>query len=234
MQSLSDFQVKTIFGFGVWHEPFDSKAKWGWISYFDIRNALIGGSIHGASFFSSYKKVIQTLCITAISNRYQANSAICAGVEDFLQGIKTLDGSQRTRAVTAYGKNINVPEDSFDTPIISLQNIPIKNQLITLLGHFLRTFSSLEPKKIYAETSQELGATRAIAKTHSTIVYSPYGDIAEFLYWNRAKSQFTYFKSLKIILIFPFKWLKARKHWKNNFTELILSENWQSRWQGNR
>jgi GT2 family glycosyltransferase len=233
MQVMPKFQVKTIFGFGVWHEPFDSKAQWGWISYFDIRNALIGSSIHGASFYSSYKKVIQTLCVTALSNRYQANAAICAGIQDFSKGATSLLGNQRTRAVAAFGGySDSISERSSKNE--NLENVVMKIRLFALLGHFFRAFFSRSPEITSAETSLKFSPARSISRTQATLIYSPYGGIAECMSWDSARARSTYLNSFKIIISFPFKWFKAKKHWRAHFIELTSGESWQLRWQDNR
>jgi galactofuranosylgalactofuranosylrhamnosyl-N-acetylglucosaminyl-diphospho-decaprenol beta-1,5/1,6-galactofuranosyltransferase len=233
MQVMPNFRVKTIFGFGVWHEPFDSKAQWGWISYFDIRNALIGSSIHGASFYSSYKKVIQTLCVTALSNRYQANAAIRAGIEDFSEGATSLVGNQRARAVTAFGGYSDTISKR-SSKGENLENVVMKTHLVALFGHFFQTLFSRSPEIMYTYSSLKFSPARAISKSQATLIYSPYGGIAEYMSWDSAKAKSTYLNSFKIIVSFPFKWFKAKKHWRAHFIELTSGESWQLMWQDNR
>jgi galactofuranosylgalactofuranosylrhamnosyl-N-acetylglucosaminyl-diphospho-decaprenol beta-1,5/1,6-galactofuranosyltransferase len=228
-QAIKNFQVKTIFGFGVWHEPFDSKSRWGWISYFDMRNALIGSAIHGGTFFYSYKKVIKTLYVSALTNRYQANASIRAGIQDFNHGVNCLDGNQRVRALEVF-ESFPASDSNVSDQRVELKSIQITRPYLTIAGHILRSFTCRKTKVWHAYTPQNYQPVSALSKTQSTLIYSPYGGISEIRNWDLEAATRTYIKSLVIILIFPFRWTKAKKLWKLNHPKIISVDAWLIKW----
>jgi hypothetical protein len=227
---IPNFKVLTVYGFGVWHEPFDSKSTWGWVSYFDIRNALIGSSIHGGKFIDCYRKVFAVLIVSAISNRYQANAAIRIGIRDFLNGPQCMKIDQRTRAVRAFSsidlKSAVTPSDYFnDLKSIKLHK-PWKAMILILLKIFYRVSSRHKTHF----TSHSYAPARALAFSNQTIILSPYGGVLENLVRDRVLLRNSLLESIKIIVKFPFFWKRAKNVWVNDFAVLTSEKSWSEIW----
>ena len=228
MQGINGFSVKTIFGFGVWHEPFDGKPKWGWISYFDIRNALIAGSIYESKFVDVYRKVIKTLIVTVVSHRYQANCAIQAGIKDFMTGSSCLLGNQRGRATEAF--NLPGIPESIKTPVVQEKSLPIQKSRSVFSVVIRSLFLSLrfvKPKYNYSILSSRLASAKLIQNSSHVEILSPYGGQIEFVAFNPVLARKTFSNSMLLILLFPLRWKVSKKKWINEFEYLKSEKFWE-------
>ena len=78
--------VVTMPGIFVWHEPFASKTKL-WYSYYDRRNMLIIGALHGAASPRRLAALFLADCWDALTaHRYDICWAVCRAARDFLGG----------------------------------------------------------------------------------------------------------------------------------------------------
>jgi galactofuranosylgalactofuranosylrhamnosyl-N-acetylglucosaminyl-diphospho-decaprenol beta-1,5/1,6-galactofuranosyltransferase len=228
MQNFENFSVKTVFGFGVWHEPFDSKAQWGWISYFDIRNALIGSAVHKAKFLDAYKKITRVLIVTIMSHRYQANSAVVAGIRDFFNGPACLSIDQRRRAVDAFNQVENGEFIFSMKPKFSLLGMKVPGKWLAIIRHVLSVFKIVKPQNANAWTTRNFTSSKALQNSAIIEVFSRYGGTSEILIHNPQLARRGYLSSLALIMIFPFRWHPSKRRWIEDFDSLISEEFWDA------
>jgi glycosyltransferase involved in cell wall biosynthesis len=78
--------VVTMPGIFVWHEPFGPKVKL-WYTFYDRRNKLIVGAIHGALSGRQLARLFLKDCWEALTvHRYDICWALCQATRDFLAG----------------------------------------------------------------------------------------------------------------------------------------------------
>jgi GT2 family glycosyltransferase len=78
--------VVTMPGIFVWHEPFAAKTK-PWYAYYDRRNMLIVGALHGAASGPRLARLFLVDCRDALTaHRYDICWAVCRAAGDFLRG----------------------------------------------------------------------------------------------------------------------------------------------------
>jgi galactofuranosylgalactofuranosylrhamnosyl-N-acetylglucosaminyl-diphospho-decaprenol beta-1,5/1,6-galactofuranosyltransferase len=76
----------TMPGIFVWHEPFESKMKL-WYAYYDRRNMMIIGALHGAASGRRLAALFLADCWDALTaHRYDICWAVCRAARDFLGG----------------------------------------------------------------------------------------------------------------------------------------------------
>jgi GT2 family glycosyltransferase len=225
-----NFTVLTVFGFGVWHEPFDSKSQWGWISYFDIRNVLIGASIHDASFLSCYRKSLRVLLISIMSHRYQANAAIRAGIIDFINGPKCIRRDQRAWAINAFNSIASKKIVCDSNSRVSLRTLGLMRRFHSIFYFLATLFNLPQSSKTSAWTTHNFSSARAISRTDHLLVFSPYGGIAEELLYDSVLSRKTSIASIKLMLELLVYWRRAKREWKKSFEYLVSQESWSEFW----
>ncbi|MGH3979049.1 MAG: glycosyltransferase [Pseudonocardiaceae bacterium] len=87
----SGYATVTLAGTGVWHADWDWKDEDGWSNYFNHRNMLIIGALHGdldpkAAARTVGKRLLQYL----VSMRYGLAATVIKAIEDFLEGPECL------------------------------------------------------------------------------------------------------------------------------------------------
>jgi galactofuranosylgalactofuranosylrhamnosyl-N-acetylglucosaminyl-diphospho-decaprenol beta-1,5/1,6-galactofuranosyltransferase len=89
--------VVTMPGIFVWHEPFARKTKL-WYSYYDRRNMLIIGALHGAASGRRLAALFLADSWDAlIAHRYDICWAVCRAARDFLGGPAVVFSDPRPR-----------------------------------------------------------------------------------------------------------------------------------------